>query len=189
MKKVIYNTLFVSLLVASLTSCMNNGDDDNFDAVAQLEADIAAIDAHIAANPATYEEIEYTITVDGVEETKNRRWINLENGVRIFVTEERSGAEKPALGDQITTHYTGRFLSGTVFDSSNPGTGNPFRFSLGGGVIAGWNIAFSELTVGTRAILLIPSQFAYGRQGSSSIPPNTPLRFEVNFISKSSSNI
>ena len=88
-----------------------------------------------------------------------------------------------ANGDTVTVHYVGAFLDGTVFDSSyNRGT--PYTFQLGAGqVIRGFDQGIVGMRVGGKWLLVIPSSLAYGSQGSGSIPPNTPIQFQVELVS------
>ena len=86
-------------------------------------------------------------------------------------------------GDTLTVHYIGSFLDGRVFQSSYGG--QPYTFRLGAGaVIAGWDQGIPGMRVGGKRRLTIPSSLAYGSQGSPpTIPPNTPIRFEVELLS------
>jgi len=87
-------------------------------------------------------------------------------------------------GDTISVLYTGTFLDGRVFDASNLHGNVPYTFRLGGGqVIAGWDQGLVGMKVGGTRRLTIPSSLAYGASGAGSIPPNTPIRFEVNLVS------
>ena len=89
----------------------------------------------------------------------------------------------PETGQTIRVHYIGRFEDGTEFDSSYK-RGQPFEFQYGlGQVIQGWDIAFGRLTEGSKAIITIPPELAYGSRGAgSTIPPNTTLIFEVELV-------
>jgi len=79
-------------------------------------------------------------------------------------------------------HYTGVLLDGTKFDSSID-RGTPFQFPLGGRqVIAGWDQGVVGMKVGGKRRLIIPAALAYGERGQGSIPPNSPLVFEVELI-------
>jgi FKBP-type peptidyl-prolyl cis-trans isomerase len=109
-------------------------------------------------------------------------------GVYVAVTEEGTGAT-PNTGDTVVVHYTGKLLNGKVFDSSTdstmrPGPLTPLRFPIGQGmVIKGWDVGFSSLKKGSKAVLVIPSPLAYGFQGSPPvIPANSTLVFDVQLL-------
>lgn len=86
-------------------------------------------------------------------------------------------------GDTLTVHYIGSFLDGRVFESSYT-SGRPYTFRLGtGAVIAGWDQGIPGMRVGGKRRLTIPPSLAYGASGSGPIPPNTPIRFEVELLS------
>ena len=86
-------------------------------------------------------------------------------------------------GDTLTVHYIGSFLDGRVFDSS-VARNQPYQFRLGAGqVIPGFDQGVAGMRVGGKRRLTIPSSLAYGSQGSPpTIPPNTPIRFEVDLL-------
>ena len=84
-------------------------------------------------------------------------------------------------GDMVTVNYTGKFQSGTVFDSSVGRA--PFQFTLGTGqVIPGWDQGLQGMKVGGKRLLIIPPALAYGAQGKGPIPPNATLIFEVYLV-------
>ncbi len=101
------------------------------------------------------------------------------SGLRYKILESGNGA-KPKRGDQVSVHYEGFLLDGTLFDSSVK-RGQPIEFLIGEGqVIPGWDEGIGLLSVGDKAELLIPSDLAYGSRGAGGvIPPDAPLRFEV----------
>lgn len=105
------------------------------------------------------------------------------NGLYIIVNEKGTG-EKVSKGKEVTVHYTGRLLDGSVFDSSVE-RGQPFTFKIGEGqVIEGWDKGLLGQTVGSKLQLIIPSTMSYGDRGAGGhILPYTPLVFDVEIIS------
>jgi FKBP-type peptidyl-prolyl cis-trans isomerase len=104
------------------------------------------------------------------------------SGLYYIETKEGKG-KNPANGKKVWVHYTGRLLDGTVFDSSIE-RGDPLPFQLGvGQVIKGWDEGIALMKKGGKALLVIPSQLAYGEKGAGgSIPPYSPLIFEVELV-------
>lgn len=99
-----------------------------------------------------------------------------------YKTIKKGSGEQPQNGQTVSVHYTGSFLDGTLFDSSIE-RGEPFQFTLGSGqVIPGWDIALSKMHVGEKAMVIIPSNLAYG-PGNQYIPPYSPLHFEIELLS------
>jgi FKBP-type peptidyl-prolyl cis-trans isomerase len=83
------------------------------------------------------------------------------------------------VGDTVSVRYAGTFLDGRVFD---PGPG-PITVTLGAGqVIPGFEQGIVGMRVGGRRRITIPSSLAYGSAGRGSIPPNTPLRFDLELV-------
>jgi FKBP-type peptidyl-prolyl cis-trans isomerase len=81
-------------------------------------------------------------------------------------------------GNTVTVRYVGTFLDGRQFDA---GTLPPFRVGVGA-VIAGFDQGLVGMRVGGKRRLTIPSELAYGSRGNGPIPPNTPLRFEIDLL-------
>lgn len=81
-----------------------------------------------------------------------------------------------AVGDTVTVNYVGMFLDGRVFD---PGA-QPITFRIGSGsLIPGFEQGVVGMRVGGKRRVTIPSDLAYGARGQGPIPPNTPIRFEI----------
>lgn len=105
------------------------------------------------------------------------------SGLQYIVTQQGTGA-KPNKGEKIKVHYRGFTLDGKEFDNSFD-RGQPFMFKVGmAQVIKGWDEGLMLLNAGSKAILLIPSDLAYGRNGAGGgeIPPNSVLKFEVELL-------
>ena len=101
-------------------------------------------------------------------------------GLQYMVEKEGTGAS-PAATDEVTVHYTGRLLDGTVFDSS-VSRGEPATFPLNR-VIPGWTEGLQLMKEGGKTVFFIPSELAYGAQGvPNAIPPHSTLIFEVELI-------
>ena len=88
----------------------------------------------------------------------------------------------PTATSQVTTHYEGRLIDDTVFDSSIA-RGSPASFRLNQ-VIAGWTEALQLMSPGAKWRLFIPSELAYGERGAGQlIGPHATLVFDVELIS------
>lgn len=102
------------------------------------------------------------------------------SGVFVQNVKKGTGAKVEPL-QTVKVHYTGRFVDGTVFDSSVE-RGEPFSFTVGSGqVIPGWDAVVSEMKVGDKVTVIIPSELAYG-EGRQGIPPYTPLVFDIELL-------
>jgi FKBP-type peptidyl-prolyl cis-trans isomerase len=90
--------------------------------------------------------------------------------------------KSPKATDQVTVHYTGKLIDGTVFDSSEP-RGEPTTFGVNQ-VIAGWTEALQLMKEGDKWLIFIPDNLAYGEAGAGggAIPPYATLIFEVQLI-------
>lgn len=102
------------------------------------------------------------------------------SGLQYVVEKEGTGAT-PGATDEVTVHYTGKLLDGTVFDSS-VNRGEPATFPLNR-VIPGWTEGVQLMKEGAKYTFFIPSDLAYGAQGvPNAIPPHSTLIFEVELI-------
>jgi FKBP-type peptidyl-prolyl cis-trans isomerase len=104
--------------------------------------------------------------------------------LEIKTTQEGTGSRAVKTGDTIDVYYTGKLTDGKTFDS-NVGSGKPFEFTVGAGmVIQGWEQGFIGAKVGEKRTLTIPSNLGYGTAGAGGvIPPNAILIFDVELVS------
>jgi FKBP-type peptidyl-prolyl cis-trans isomerase FkpA/FKBP-type peptidyl-prolyl cis-trans isomerase FklB len=100
----------------------------------------------------------------------------------IIVTPIKAGTgATPKASDEVTVHYEGKLVDGTVFDSSLR-RGEPATFPLGG-VIPCWTEAVQQIKVGGKSRLVCPPETAYGERGSPPrIPGGSTLVFEVELL-------
>jgi FKBP-type peptidyl-prolyl cis-trans isomerase FklB len=106
--------------------------------------------------------------------------ITLESGIQYKVFESGNG-KSPKISSTVETHYRGRLLDGTEFDSSFK-RGQPASFAVTG-VIKGWTEILQLMKEGDKWEVYIPSELAYGERGSAPvIGPNAALIFEMELI-------
>ena len=105
-----------------------------------------------------------------------------DSGLRYQIIQNGNG-KKAEKGSNISVHYKGQLVDGTVFDSSYQRK-QPIDFQVGiGQVIKGWDEGLQLLKVGDKARLVIPSHLAYGSQGAGGvIPPDATLIFDVELM-------
>ncbi len=105
---------------------------------------------------------------EGVKET--------ESGLQYILHSEGEGG-KVIPTDHVAVNYTGYFLDGTEFDSSQNAE------FVANQVIKGWTEGLGLVGVGGKVTLFIPSHLAYGENGIRLIEPNTLLVFDVEVLS------
>jgi FKBP-type peptidyl-prolyl cis-trans isomerase FklB len=97
------------------------------------------------------------------------------------VLQEGSG-EQPNADSNVTVHYEGSLIDGTVFDSSYKRK-QPATFSLSQ-VIQGWQEALPMMRVGGKWQIFVPADLAYGDRGAGElIKPGATLIFDIELIS------
>jgi len=108
--------------------------------------------------------------------------VALPSGLQYKIITQGTGA-KPSATDKVTVHYHGTLIDGTIFDSSVERK-QPIELTVSQ-VIAGWIEALQLMPVGSKWILYIPSEMAYGEnpRPGGPIEPNSALIFEVELIS------
>jgi FKBP-type peptidyl-prolyl cis-trans isomerase len=106
--------------------------------------------------------------------------ITTESGLQYKIIQEGTGPV-PTETDRVSVYYKGTLIDGTEFDGTE--VGNPARFPVTG-VIRGWTEALLMMPVGSKWMLYIHPDLAYGsqpRQGGP-IQPNNALIFEIELL-------
>ena len=147
----INSLLMIGATAFFLAACSLGGTTD--DTLKNLKQEEVAIEAYLSSHSLTaYKDA---------------------TGVRFTIDSLGSGFT-PRIASTVTLDYTGYLLTtGVQFDKGTL-TNKPII-----GLIDGFKIGLPLMPNGTKATLYIPSAFAYGTQGSGTIPPNATLIFKV----------
>jgi FKBP-type peptidyl-prolyl cis-trans isomerase len=139
-------------------------------AAAEMAATQAEAGAANAASSAAF--LAANATQEGVVVT--------DSGLQYEIITEGTGP-MPGPDDQVEVHYRGTLVDGTVFDSSID-RGETVTFGVSQ-VIPGWTEALQLMPTGSKWLLAIPADLAYGAGGAGQvIGPDSALIFEVELI-------
>jgi len=105
--------------------------------------------------------------------------VKTESGLCYKVITKGKGAV-PTNSDKVKVHYRGTLIDGTEFDSSYS-RNEPTTFRANQ-VIAGWTEALTMMPVGSKWMLYIPQELAYGSRDMGTIKPFSTLVFEVELL-------
>lgn len=103
----------------------------------------------------------------------------LPNGIQYQILKEANG-QKPSASGNIKAHYRGALLDGKEFDSSFK-RNQPFTANLKQ-LIKGWQEVLPLMPVGSLWRLWIPSDLAYGDNGTGGIPGGATLVFDIELL-------
>jgi FKBP-type peptidyl-prolyl cis-trans isomerase len=118
-------------------------------------------------------------------------YTRLESGVYLVNTDPVAEGEgnKILAGQTVQVKYIGRFLTAShedvIFDQSygNRTLCECFEVIVGqSNVITGWHEALKNMKKGSHKRVFIPSYMAYGPTGSTVIPADEPLQFDMEII-------
>jgi FKBP-type peptidyl-prolyl cis-trans isomerase FkpA len=99
----------------------------------------------------------------------------------LIYRELRAGTgPSPLATDRVKVNYRGTLTNGVEFDSSYT-RHEPAEFALNG-VIRCWTEGVQKMKAGGKAMLVCPSDLAYGDQGRPSIPGGAALVFEIELL-------
>ena len=142
--------LFFLLVIPVIVFSACDEDDLSYDE--QLAVDIEKIENYLLENNLSAESTE--------------------SGLHYIIEEEGTG-NYPSLNSYVKVNYTGKLLSGEVFDE---GTIDYYPlYSL----IEGWREGMQLFREGGYGTLFIPSGLGYGSTSNTNIPANSVLIFEV----------
>jgi FKBP-type peptidyl-prolyl cis-trans isomerase FklB len=152
--------------------------------VPEMQATLKQFQQDMAAKQAKLrEEMATTNKANGAAflaaNKNNPGVITLPDGLQYKVITAGTGA-MPAPDSIVSVNYRGTLLDGTEFDSSAK-AGHPIQLQANH-VIPGWTEALTNMMVGSKWQLFIPSELAYGERGNRGIPPNSTLIFEVELL-------
>lgn len=117
------------------------------------------------------------------ENAKKEGVVTLPSGLQYKIIKQGTGPKLKAT-DTFKALYKGTLIDGTVFDSSEKHGGKPLELGVGQ-VIKGWTEALQLMPIGSKWILYIPGDLAYGPRGSGRlIGPNATLIFEIELLGK-----
>jgi len=122
-----------------------------------------------------------------LEENKKQAGVKVTaSGLQYKVITEGKGP-KPTAADQVTLHYKGTLIDGKVFDSSID-RGEPATFGVTQ-VIPGFSEAIQLMSVGSKYIVYIPQEIAYGERNAGAIEPFSTLIFEIEILAIPTQNV
>jgi FKBP-type peptidyl-prolyl cis-trans isomerase FkpA len=150
-----YLLVFASIVMIGCSGCMKNEKGCTNQ---RPETEEAQIQAYATAN--------------GIAATKHS------SGIYYQIVNPGSGPT-PTLTSKIYINYTGRFLTGAIFEQGSNSLNDPWMLQ---GLIEGWQIGVPLIKKGGKIKLIIPSAYAYGCNGRGAIPSNTVLHFDIDLI-------
>jgi len=164
--------------IAGLTDAMKGANKLSME---EMQAAFENIQRQIEAKQNVGSEIEKERGRQFLADNKKREGVReTASGLQYEVIVMGKGA-KPAATDVVKVHYTGKTIDGEIFDSSVQ-RGEPIEFPLNQ-VIPGWTEGLQLMPIGSKFMLYIPYNLAYGDRGAGGlIKPGATLIFEVELL-------
>lgn len=129
-----------------------------------------------------FDVLKEEIGMDDFEEENHISTDKTVTGLRYFFIRRGKG-EECSYGKRVELKYTGRFLNGEEFNSTDnlPNQTQDFYIGQEMQVIKGIEEALLFMREGDAVLLLIPSWVGFGQKGSSTgiVPPKTPIVYEL----------
>jgi FKBP-type peptidyl-prolyl cis-trans isomerase len=169
--------LDLEIMKAAMQHVLDNSDSQQIEAM-EAEAFIQEFLMQRQAKVSTEKKLEGEKFL--AENASKEGVVTTASGLQYKVIQEGTGP-KPKLTDKVKVHYHGTLIDSTVFDSSID-RGEPTEFNVNQ-VISGWSEALQLMNVGSKYMLYIPHDLAYGEQGAGgAVPPFSTLVFEVELL-------
>ncbi|MDX9729376.1 MAG: FKBP-type peptidyl-prolyl cis-trans isomerase [Bacteroidales bacterium] len=106
--------------------------------------------------------------------------VTTSSGLQYKILQQGTGST-PGPEDMVKVHYSGKTIDGNQFDSSYD-RGEPAQFRVSN-VIRGWVEGLQLMKEGSKMMLYIPYNLAYGERGAGNvIKPFETLIFEVELL-------
>lgn len=118
-----------------------------------------------------------------------------------FKITEKGTDKKPAAGTTVFVNYAGYLENGLLFDTSKKDVAAtygildpqraemnaykpiPLEYGVAGNTILGFSEGVGKMSIGDKAVLIIPPYLAYGEKGAGNIiPPNATIIFEIELL-------
>lgn len=157
--KVLKNLILAAMIALAVSSCFKKGDEKVYTA----EEEKLLRNEYLSNLAAKGHKIDTT-----------------NNGVYYVITRKGEG-DFAKTGDTLTIGYAGYFVDGSMFDASELHyTDGKMKFVLGKDrMVEGFEEAMTVLNKNAKAEFVIPSELAYGSQGSYGMPPYQTLVFVI----------
>jgi FKBP-type peptidyl-prolyl cis-trans isomerase len=112
---------------------------------------------------------------------RSNKWTT-ESGLQVTELAEGEG-ETPEKGDILKLRYTGWYLDGKQFDSTDK-LSEPSAVRFGyGNLLPGLEEGVATMRKGGKRILILPPELAFGKEGRPGVvPPDQWVKFEVELV-------
>lgn len=152
------NGYFLICAAAFLLSCTKNNDTNRCATVTTM------------APTTEVSSLRGALDAQGIAAVQDDR------GFFYIISREGDTSLRPSVCSNIKVSYTLRSISGTQIEAANN-----TNLSLSN-LIAGWQEGLPLIGKGGYITLYLPPSLAYGAGGSSSIPPNANLIFQIDLV-------
>ncbi|PWG80197.1 FKBP-type peptidyl-prolyl cis-trans isomerase [Pararcticibacter amylolyticus] len=114
------------------------------------------------------------------ENRKKEGVVSLPSGLQYKILLQGNGI-RPGLNDKVSVYYAGMLVNGKIFESSHEG-GIPLELPVET-LIKGWQEALQLMPEGSKWVLYVPANLAYGEHtNNGKLPRNSNLIFELELL-------